>query len=65
MGPGSELGSAQSAREQELLMTIAAEFPGLEVRYLHGGFAALPKGTPVTSAANLETLLRKLRGNLR
>ena len=46
-------------------MTIAAEFPELEVRYVHGGFAALPKGTPVTSAATLERLLAKLRGEPR
>ena len=54
--------TSQSAREEELLRTIKAEFPHLRVVNVHGGVIALPAEAPLTAAATLDRLLQKLRG---
>lgn len=55
---------AATGRDREVLETIKAEFPHLKVKYVFG-YIALPADAAGQTAADLETLLGKLRGTLR
>jgi hypothetical protein len=62
MGPYRQIqdGTARGAYEGRLLSRIEAAWPDREVHYLFGGYMVTPKGTPLTSAATLESLWEKL-----